>query len=314
MVIYELVFGTDSGQVNCCFHNDSVASAGIGPNGEYHCFACGAAAHDEKGFIAKYFSVGFERAEKIKQSLENLRGYTYVQNPLEQSQIDFLHSIGLKDDVIQKYFFRAGGGSKLMYKHIWNGINVGYTWFNSPMLYNHNAGFPKYKYDRNNIGGSLSPYDDVIRYDKLIICEGEKDMLTAKSVGFPNAVAKIGGAKTYLIGGVNLLNKGVVIVYDCDDAGREGAIRDANYLVERFGCRVKVIDLALGPKEDLNDYFIKYGKTMADFQTLVKNTPLFVVTPVSTQSKVEQFVDSLSADGFTELVKLVDERRKGETK
>ena len=42
MVIYQLVFGIDRGQVQCVFHDDQRASAGIGPNGEYNCFACGA--------------------------------------------------------------------------------------------------------------------------------------------------------------------------------------------------------------------------------------------------------------------------------
>jgi len=80
MLIYQLVFGIDRGQVQCVFHDDSHASAGIGPNGEYNCFACGTKAHDDIGFIAKYFGVGLERASKIKQSLERLQTYTPAYN------------------------------------------------------------------------------------------------------------------------------------------------------------------------------------------------------------------------------------------
>lgn len=314
MLIYQLVFGTDSGQVLCCFHDDSRASAGIGPNGEYNCFACGAKAHDETGFIAKYFGVGLNRASKIKNSLERLQGYKYSKNKLSQEQIEYLRSIGISDAVMHKYFFQSSIG-KLIYNHTWNGIDVGYTWFNHQSLSTYSASAPKYKYDKNCIAGSLTPYDDVIRYNTLIICEGEKDMLTAKSMGIPNAVAKIGGAASYILGGVNFHNKQIVICYDCDDPGREYAIRDADILTERFACKVKIIDLGLAHGEDLNDYFIKYGKTKNDFYNLITSTPIHVLSPKTTQSKLEKFIATLSADEIAELMtefKNIIEKRKGE--
>ena len=304
MMIYTLVFGTDSGQVLCPFHDDTRMSAGIGPNGEFNCFACGASAHDEIGFIAKYFSVGIDRATRIKAALDRSQTIRYTKNPLVDYQLDYLRGIGLTDEVIDKYFFSTSNG-RLMYGHTWNGINISNTWFNSPTLPNHNAGSSKYKYDLAMIGGMVTPYDDAIKYKTLLICEGEKDMLTAKSLGFKNAVAKVGGAKTYLMGGVNFMNKQVVIVYDCDDAGREGAIQDAITLTERFGCKVKVVDLGLQDKEDLNDYFIKYKHTLADFQTLVKNTPTFVVTPKIQSSRLEKFVNNLSREDIKELIDII---------
>lgn len=312
-MIYELIFGTTSGQVNCCFHNDSVASAGISPEGGYNCFACGAKAHDEIGFIAKYFSVGLERAANILKNLERSQAYRYNKLPIQTYQRTFLHSIGLTDLIIDRYFFCSGVG-KLIYEHTFNGIAIGHTWFNSPALANHNASAPKYKYDGANIGGMLSPYDDVIQYDTLLICEGEKDMLTAKSKGFANAVAKIGGAKTYIIGGINLYNKKIVIVYDCDEAGRQGALQDATLLTERFKCSVKILDLGLADKEDLNDYFIKYQKTVQDFQTLVQNTPVFVPVVISQTTRMEKIVENLSNEEVKELQQLIQNRltQKGE--
>jgi len=304
MLIYELIFGVDRGQVNCCFHDDSHASAGIGPNGEYNCFTCQTKAHDEIGFIAKYFSVSLERAAKIRDSLEKSQSFIYHHDPLVDYQIDYLHRIGLNDEVIQKYFFSSSTG-KLMYRHLWNGVSISNTWFNNPTLPNYNISAMKYKYDSSMIGGMVTPYDDAITYNKLIICEGEKDMLTAKSMGFKNAVAKVGGAKSYLIGGVNFMNKQVVIVYDCDTAGREGAIQDAITLTERFACKVKVVDLGLQDKEDLNDYFIKYSKTVQDFQTLVAATPLFVPTVQLKTSRLEQFVDGLSIDEIKDLIAII---------
>lgn len=305
MLIYSLVFGQDYGQVNCVFHDDSISSAGIGPNGEYNCFACGAKAHNAVGFIAKYFNVSINKAQTIFNAHNRVQNYRYTKNKINDEQRKYLHSIGLIDEVIDKYFFQSGVG-KLMYAHTWNGIDIGYTWFNSPLLSNYSASDAKYKYDKNNIGGSLTPYDDVIKYDTLVICEGEKDMLTAKSVGVPNAVAKIGGAISYLIGGVNLYNKKIIIVYDCDDAGIKGALQDANILVEKFQCQVKIINLGLPDKEDLNDYFIKHHKTIDDFYTLVKDTPLHVVTEATKkQNKIQEFVSSLSKDELETLKNII---------
>jgi DNA primase len=309
MLIYQLVFGTDSGQVNCVFHDDSVASSGIGPNGEFHCFACSAKAHNSAGFITKYFAISYDHAQRIDKALERVQQYAFTAKQLTAEQRTFLQQQGLTDPIIDKYFFRSGT-DKLMYRHTWNGINVGYTWFNSPLLSNHNASAPKYKYDKNMIGGILSPYDDVIKYNRIVICEGEKDMLTAKSIGIPNAVAKIGGAKTRILAGINFQDKEVILVYDCDDYGREGAQTDAAYLTDRFNAKVKVVDLGLQNKEDLNDYFIKYGHTKDEFYDLIKATPVFVVTPQMKQTKIEKFLEGISPEEYNELVEKI--KNKGE--
>jgi len=309
MLIYSLVYGTQSGQVNCAFHPDTRASSGIGPNGEFNCFTCGTKAHNAIGFICIYFQVGFERAKRIHYSIERIQKYNYKKQPLTTDQRTYLHTMGIDDLVAERYFFNSAVG-KLMYAHTWNGIDIGYTWFNDPSLPNYSAGHPKYKYDKNNIGGSLSPMDDVLRYKTLILCEGEKDMLTAQSMGVPNAVAKIGGAKTWALAGKPLENKRIIIVYDCDEWGREGAIQDATNLINRFNCSVKIVDLGLQDKEDLNDYFIKYGKTKADFDALIKATPEYVPVPEEPKDKVQQYIDNLSPEEFIALkniIKIKDE-------
>lgn len=304
MLIYQLVFGTDGGQVCCAFHNEDRPSAGISSSGQYNCFVCGAKAHNEIGFIAKYFGVGLTRAAAIKGSLDRLQGYKYTELPLTPEQIKYFMDLKITEEVMNKYFFSSGVG-KLMYKHTWNGLPVGYTWFNAKELSTYNAGTGKYKYDGNVIAGMLSPYDDVIRYNNLLVCEGEKDMLIAKSMGIPNAVAKIGGAKTYIIGGRNIENKEIVLCYDCDEFGRDGALQDARILIERFACKVKIIDLGLKDKEDLHDYFVKYGKTLKDFRLLIKNTPLYIPSAITTDTKMEKILRNLSEIEKEELTKLL---------
>jgi DNA primase len=309
MNIYQLVFGIDRGQVQCCFHDDQNASAGIGPEGQYNCLvgSCGAKAHDEVGFIAKYFGVRFEYATLLKSKLESVEAYPYTKNPITDKQEQYLLSIGLTDYIIKENFFSDGKG-KLRYHHKWSGATVGTTWFNHPSLPEWNAADPKYKYGPGLTGGGmLTPYDSVMKYNTLIICEGEKDMLTARSMGIPNAVAKLGGANTPLLAGVNLQNKKIVLVYDCDEAGKAGAIADANRLSDKYKCIVKIVDLGLQNKEDLNDYFIKHHKKTTDFYNLLDNTPVYVPdTAAITKSKLETFVSKLTSEEVEQLRRLLN--------
>jgi DNA primase len=194
-----------------------------------------------------------------------------------------------------------------MYRHDWCGVPVGYTWFNSPELSSHSLSAPKYKYDKNIIGGMVTPYDVAVTCNSFIITEGEKDMLTLQSFGVPNAVAKIGGAKTKIVGGLNMMNKKIVIIYDCDNAGREGAIADADYLTDTFAAKVKVVDLGLQNGEDVNDYFMKYGKSLKDLQDLIRNTPVHIVQPKTKRTHVQALLDSLSPEEVKELKELLKE-------
>lgn len=309
MNIYDYVFGVSSGQVQvqCCFHDDTKASAGIGPDLQYNCFACGAKANDDLTFIKKYFNVGDQRAKSIQSKLEKANQYTPTKNPVTKEQRQYLNSVGITDPIINKYFYCQGNG-KLIYEHTWNGLPLGTTWFNAPCLSNHNAGAEKYMY-QGIIGGLCTPYNDVLNYNTLLICEGEKDMLTAKSMGIKSAVAKLGGVRTPLIGGRNFDNKTVVLVYDCDEPGRKGAQVDAQLLIENHACRVKVINLGLQDKEDLNDYFVKYGHTVQDLYDLIKNTPEYVIPPEHKMTKVEKFLSNLTEKEIQELKERLEENK-----
>lgn len=308
MNIYDYVFGVSCGQVqvNCCFHNDAKASAGIGPDLQYNCFACGAKANNDVTFIKKYFGVSDQKAMSINNVLMTADRYTPTKNKVTAEQRQYLNSIGIKDEIIDKYFYCQGNG-KLILNHTWNGLPLGITWFNSPLLSNWNASAEKYKY-AGVIGGLCTPYDDVCRYDTILITEGEKDMLTAKSFGIKSAVAKLGGAITPLIGGVNFNNKRVVIVYDCDEPGRQGAYKDAAYLIDKHACSVKVIDLGLQDKEDLNDYFMKYNHTVQDLYALIQNTPEFIIPPEYKLSKVDKILNNLTPEELKELKEKIKEK------
>ena len=132
-------------------------------------------------------------------------------------------------------------------------------------------------------------------------------MLTAKSFGIQSAVAKLGGAITPIIGGRNFDNKKVVLIYDCDEPGRKGAEKDAAYLIEKHACSVKIIDLGLNDKEDLNDYFMKYNHTVQDLYALIKTTPEFIIPPELKLSKVEKILQSLTPEELKDLKERIRE-------
>lgn len=103
--------------------------------------------------------------------------------------------------------------------------------------------------------------------ESVVLCEGEWDALVARERGF-NAVGTTGGAGT--VPRLEFLEplRGctVILAFDCDDAGRIGADKWARRLTEDLGCAVAIADLGLGDKEDVSDWFVKYGKSAKKFR------------------------------------------------
>lgn len=304
--IYQILFGVPSGQaqVQCCFHDDNKASAGISPSGQYNCFTCGAKAANELGFIKKFFKVSDKKAQTISKNIEKSSQYTINKNPLTADQIQYLHNIGLNDNVINKNFTCLSNG-KLVCLHMWKGTRIGYTWFNNPSLNSYNPGEEKYKYSSGTIGGLVTPMDTLELYNTILICEGEKDMLTLHSLGFYNAVSKLGGAKTPLLMNPYFEGKNIILCYDCDEAGKEGMDIDATNLITEMDCTVKKLDLGLQEKEDINDFFMKYKYTKQDFINLISNTQVATPNQQLRLSRVERFIQSCTDDEINELKKLL---------
>lgn len=140
------------------------------------------------------------------------------------------------------------------------------------------------KYSRNPRNGSkvvsvsgfgsarLWPLE-AMEHAEIYLFEGEKDRMLASQYGI-NAVTVTGGAGTFELKWIPLLRgKHLRICYDIDTAGREGAKKVAN-LVMNIAASVKIITLPLTEpaNADFTDY-MKSGKTIQDFHELVDNTP-----------------------------------------
>lgn len=133
---------------------------------------------------------------------------------------------------------------------------------------------PKNEYNKNANTGDIIPFD-VWRNDfrPTVICEGEKDMIVARSQGF-NAITLTGGAQASLQNDYLEHFKGrqVFICYDNDDSGRKGALK--RYKELSTTCDTFITDISsvcISNKEDVTDFFVKYNKNGQDFADVLNN-------------------------------------------
>lgn len=104
--------------------------------------------------------------------------------------------------------------------------------------------------------------------DAVVICEGELDALLLRSKGMA-AVSSTGGAKTFPKEWTEHFADipNVFIIYDNDDAGRDGA-RKVGEMIPH--ARIAVLPSEVGNGGDVTDFF-KLGNTTEDFVQLLEN-------------------------------------------
>lgn len=144
---------------------------------------------------------------------------------------------------------------------------------------------PKCKSRLGAVNGLIVPFDLWNTTPKerwTILCAGEKDMAVARSHGF-NAITVTGGEKMNPLMPLFFKDRNVAICYDNDDAGRDGAKKIANFL-RKYTANIKIVTKfheGMETKEDITDYFNKYGKTQEDLIQCMEETPLYEYDHVS---------------------------------
>lgn len=119
------------------------------------------------------------------------------------------------------------------------------------------------------------PYNDA-RFPFVILCEGEWDALVCRSHELL-AVTSTGGVKGWNDEWTELFTSlNVAVIFDCDAEAQKEALRRA-VVLGQVAAAVKVVDLGLGHKEDLTDWFVAHRRSRADLLALIKSTP--EVTP-----------------------------------
>ena len=129
--------------------------------------------------------------------------------------------------------------------------------------------------------------DYVLNNNKVIwICEGEKDAMVARSHGL-NACCLTGGAGATPLIPEWFKDRKVAIVYDNDEAGRLGAQRLGNLLLD-YAAEVRVVTAfheGMENKEDITDYFNKYGRSRDELITCFKSTDPYVFTSIADKNR-----------------------------
>lgn len=117
-------------------------------------------------------------------------------------------------------------------------------------------------------GGELPPEEP------LWLVEGEPDWLCALSHGL-NAVCSTGGAGTFKPHWVaRFRGRRVVICFDADQAGREGAAKAARELADHAASvRVLTWPQDVPQHFDLTDWFVKRGGSRAELEELLPSEP-----------------------------------------
>lgn len=152
---------------------------------------------------------------------------------------------------------------------------------------------PKVKSRLGAVNGFIVPFDLWVNTPKdrwTLLCAGEKDMAVARSHGF-NAITISGGEQTAPLTPAYFKDRYVAIVYDNDDTGRTAAIKKANIL-RKHTCHIKIVNsfhADMDVKEDIADFFNKYGKTMDDLIKHIEATPFYEEEYVSNIPQVNLY-------------------------
>jgi DNA primase len=245
----------------------------------FHCKVCGE-GYNELSFIRRILGCTYANAIRLAQVFHKTDEEDYLDWQENMKLTDTtraqLHELGINDETIEELSIRSTRNDEIVFP---------------VFMYNKlldirkyvPGGTPKVASRSGAIPGLIIPYD-VWRNDPrhvTLICAGEKDMAVARSHGF-NAITLTGGENMLPALLTCFKDKRLVIVYDNDGAGIDGANKLAAFL-KPYAKTIKNCtafhEVCSGPKEDITDFFTKYGKTKADLVKYIQQTPEFVIAP-----------------------------------
>lgn len=251
-------------------YKETHPSAHINPDKSlFHCKVC-AIGLSEPSFLSKVEGISYKDAlitlkllEKSDMSdwdikVQNLRSSETTMNLVRKLGLDSVVSslkLGYSGDGIDFPVFMYG---ELLDVRTYNP-----------------EGQPKVKgrYGGKNL---IVPFD-LWREDPrdTVLAAGEKDMAIFRANGF-NAITFTGGEQSFpKLFKASFKGRKIYIVYDNDDAGREGAKKAAHFLKEAGAIPYIVTghyEVCSEKGEDAHDFFMKYGKTSTDMQLILQNT------------------------------------------
>lgn len=243
----------------------------------FHCMACGA-GYSEAQFIQRILGCSYMDAKRLQRCFNTIEDYTMwkTETNLSEATKQRAMSFGITETVIEELDIATPTGAKdiisfpvFMYDHLVDVRN-----------YDPGAS-PKVKSRGGCPVGLIIPFDkwrETPANKITILCAGEKDMAVTRSKGF-NAITLTGGENTLCKTPELFRDRIVVIAYDNDDAGRNGAKSLAVQLL-KYTDKVKILskfhEICTEKGEDLTDFFTKYGKTKQDLIQYIEATEYYV--------------------------------------
>lgn len=295
LVFPDLVMGENT--VSCPFHTEKTPSMQINTMQKiYHCFGCGAHG-TENDFINQYYGIDRAQTSMFKEVLfksDSLDDYERFARDGKEYTANFtyleLKKLGISDELLES--LKVGSEVISEYNEEIDSLeikpNVKSTRLVFPIiLKNRVIDLRGYTMDKDTRPKSVSkagatsglvlPYhlwaDDM---SPTIICEGEKDMAIARQHGY-NAIS-LGGCNNLPTAMLNMFaDRCVYIVYDNDVPGRTGATKLASalYAVTKNVYIANIGDYVAEEKEDITDFFVKYGYNSAKFDEMLENATIF---------------------------------------
>ena len=250
----------------------------------FNCPACGAKGNEIQ-FIQKVFNCTSQKATKFLNTLKTLN-VRYDDLIAQQwrdysdGEIEAITNLGIDPDVLRQ----MGVFVELVQDHYEYSFPVTWKGLVCDIRTYRPGCTPKVLSEPGAQTGLVIPFDLWQASDKrrwTLLCAGEKDMAVARSRGF-NAITLTGGEVSTPLSPEWFSGRKIAIVYDNDFAGINGANKVATAIAP-YAAEVRVVtkfheDFGKpNTKEDITDWFVKYGGTKEKMEACIKATPKFEV-------------------------------------
>lgn len=253
----------------------------------FHCKSCNTGL-SELQFIQKVLGCDYAQARKLQQAFETEETLAeWEQVSLSQETKQRALMLGISEEVIEELKIRTPFAPAKQ-----DIISVPVFMFGHLVdIRNYDPGnTPKIRSRKDALSGLIIPFDlwrETDMSKTTIICAGEKDMAIARSFGF-NAITITGGERATPITLNYFKDRKIVICYDNDEAGIQGAKQLANLLLD-YAKEVKVVtgfhEVCKEKGEDITDFFMKYNKTREDLINYIVKTEPYVYTEIEKKKR-----------------------------
>jgi len=260
-------------------YNETNPSAHVNTNkGVFHCKACGR-GFGEREFIKQVLGTTITASIKLQRSFDNEEDLIEWRNTVAMTNAskELAATFGITEAVQQELHLGSNEGRPILFPAFM------YDKLIDIRTYDPGAK-PKVRSRRGAVSGIIIPFD-TWRTTPLsrwtVVCAGEKDMAVARSQGF-NSITITGGENALPISMEEFKGRSIAVMYDNDEAGKMGAIKLCAALQPIAGVVKNITafhEVCKENKEDITDYFVKYGKQKLDLIRCIEITPEFKVPP-----------------------------------